>query len=80
MPETDLDSVLAESDSVVPQESSRMSALEVVEVVAFEFELQSVLLPTEILEKYKSSHSHLKKELALISLGCHVLFEYVECL
>jgi hypothetical protein len=53
------------SDSVPPPESSRVSRRDV-EIP--EFDLQSLLVPQEAINKYKMCHARLKKELKLISL------------
>jgi hypothetical protein len=56
-------------DSVPPPESSRVSRSDV-EIP--EFDLQSLLVPQEAIDKYKMCHARLKKELKLISLKDHV--------
>jgi hypothetical protein len=53
------------SDSVPPPESSRVSRRD---VEILEFDLQSLLVPQEAINKYKMCHARLKKELKLISL------------
>jgi hypothetical protein len=57
------------SDFVPPPESSRVSGSDV-EIP--EFDLQSLLVPQEAIDKYKMCHARLKKELKLISLEDHV--------
>jgi hypothetical protein len=57
------------SDSVPPPESSRVSRSDV-EIP--EFDLQSLLVPQEAIDKYKMCHARLKKELKLISLEDHI--------
>jgi hypothetical protein len=57
------------SDSVPPPESSRVSRSDI-EIP--EFDLQSLLVPQEAIDKYKMCHARLKKELKLISLEDHV--------
>jgi hypothetical protein len=57
------------SNSVPPPESSRVSRSDV-EIP--EFDLQSLLVPQEAIDKYKMCHARLKKELKLISLEDHV--------
>jgi hypothetical protein len=57
------------SDSVPPPESSRVSRSD---VEILEFDLQSLLVPQEAIDKYKMCHVRLKKELKLISLEDHV--------
>jgi hypothetical protein len=56
-------------DSVPPPESSRVSGSDV-EIP--EFDLQSLLVPQEAINKYKMCHARLKKELKLITLEDHV--------
>jgi hypothetical protein len=53
------------SDSVPPLESPRVSRID---VEILEFDLQSLLVPQEAIDKYKMCHARLKKELKLISL------------
>jgi hypothetical protein len=50
---------------VPPPESSRISKSDV-EIP--EFDLQSLLVPQEAIDKYKMCHARLKKELKLISV------------
>jgi hypothetical protein len=57
------------SDFVPPPESSRVSGSDV-EIP--EFDLQSLLVQQEAIDKYKMCHARLKKELKLISLEDHV--------
>jgi hypothetical protein len=57
------------SDSVPPLESSRVSRTD---VEIYEFDLQSLLVPQEAIDKYKMCHTRLKKELKLNSLEDHV--------
>jgi hypothetical protein len=57
------------SDFVPPPESNRISRSDV-EIP--EFDLQSLLVPQEAINKYKMCHARLKKELKLISLEDHV--------
>jgi hypothetical protein len=54
---------------VPPPESSRVSRSDV-EIP--EFDLQSLLIPQEAIDKYKMCHARLKKELKLISLEDHI--------
>jgi hypothetical protein len=61
--------IKALSDFVPPPESSRVSGCDV-EIP--EFDLQSLLVPQEAINKYKKCHARLKKELKLISLENHV--------
>jgi hypothetical protein len=56
-------------DSMPPLESSRVSRSD---VVIPEFDLQSLLVLQEAIDKYKMCHARLKKELKLISLEDHV--------
>jgi hypothetical protein len=57
------------SDSMPPPESSRVNKSDV-EIP--EFDLKSLLVPQEAINKYKMCHTRLKKELKLISLEDHV--------
>jgi hypothetical protein len=57
------------SDSVPLPKSSRVSRSD---VEISEFDLQSLLVPQEAIDKYKMCHTRLKKELKLISLEDHV--------
>ena len=57
------------SNSVPPPESSRVSGND---VRIPEFDLQSLVVPQEAIDKYKMYHARLKKELKLIFLEEYV--------
>ena len=57
------------SDYVPPPKSSRVSGSD---IEILEFDLQSLLVPQEAIDKYKMSHARLKKELKLILLEDHI--------
>jgi hypothetical protein len=59
----------SEQDAFLPPGSSRVST-EDSDIP--EFDLKSVLVPKEAMEKYKSGHACLKRELQLISLDDHI--------
>jgi hypothetical protein len=65
----ELSVIEALSDSVPLLESSRVSRSDV-EIP--EFDLQSLLVPQEAIDKYKMCHTRLKKELKLISFEDHI--------